>query len=349
MSCFFLFAAFSVLALVKNKWITFWAFFRYLSFQKSLNYLLLAISFQISKILKQPIIWGQPTTLSIEPTTSCNLRCPECPSGLRSFSRPTGMLESKLFERVIDQVKNHLTWLHLYFQGEPFLNPKFFEMVELANQAGIFTSTSTNAHYLQIEKVEAVLKSGLRQLIISVDGVTQEIYEEYRIGGDLKKVEKGLALLINEREKAGKNFPRVILQFLVTGQNEHQIPAMKIWAKAMKVDELQLKTTQIYDFENGSELIPSDLGYSRYVPAGNGKWKLKKKIEDKCWRMWQGAVATWDGKIVPCCFDKDARHVMGELKINSLQEIWGADEYNSFRGQLLSDRSQIEICRNCTE
>ena len=259
------------------------------------------------------------------------------------------MLESKLFEDVIEQVKKHLTWLHLYFQGEPFLNPKFFEMVELTDQAGIFTSTSTNAHYLQKEKVEALLRSGFKQLIVSVDGITQEVYEEYRVGGDLKKVEKGLELLLDEREKAGMKFPRVILQFLVTGQNEHQIPALKIWAKEMKVDELQLKTTQIYGFEDGSELIPSDLGYSRYVPTGGGKWKLKKKIQNKCWRMWQGAVTTWDGKIVPCCFDKDAKHVMGELKINSLQKIWRSDEYRSFRAQLLSDRSQIEICRNCTE
>ncbi|WP_332911056.1 SPASM domain-containing protein [Algoriphagus boritolerans] len=105
-----------------------------------------------------------------------------------------------------------------------------------------------------------------------------------------------------------------MLQFLVTGQNEHQLPALKSWAKAMEVDELQLKTTQIYDFENGSDLIPKDLGYSRYLPLGNGKWKLKKQLENKCWRMWEGAVVTWDGKVVPCCFDKDANHVMGELK-----------------------------------
>jgi len=259
------------------------------------------------------------------------------------------MLQEQLFERVIDQVKGHLSWLHLYFQGEPFLNPRFMEMVNYADSKGIFTSTSTNAHYLGEKQVTEVLKSGLKQLIVSMDGITQEVYEQYRVGGNLEKVQEGLKLLVSERRKAKQNFPRIVLQFLVTGQNEHQLPALKSWAKAMEVDELQLKTTQIYDFESGSDLIPSDLGYSRYIPVGQGKWALKKKPENKCWRMWQGAVATWDGKVVPCCFDKDASHVMGELKNQSLAAIWSSLSYFNFRKQLLADRTQIEICRNCTE
>lgn len=297
----------------------------------------------------RPVLWGMPTTLSIEPTTSCNLRCPECPSGLRSFSRPTGMLQDQLFEKVILQSKAHLSWLHLYFQGEPFLNPRFLEMVKFADSQKIFTSTSTNAHYLKEETVQEILKSGLKQLIVSMDGITQDVYEQYRVGGDLEKVKEGLSLLIGEREKSNSMYPRIVLQFLVTGQNEHQLPKLKQWAQEMKVDELQLKTTQIYDFENGSELIPSDLGYSRYVPSNDGKWKLKKKLENKCWRMWQGAVVTWDGKVVPCCFDKDANHVMGELKKEPLLDVWKSPAYQLFRNQLLADRSQIDICQNCTQ
>ncbi len=259
------------------------------------------------------------------------------------------MLQELLFKNTIDQVKDHLTWLHLYFQGEPFLNPRFLDMVRYADSKDIFTSTSTNGHYLQKAQVAEVLQSGLKQLIVSMDGISQEIYEQYRIGGNLAKVQEGIKLLLTERHKKRQYFPRVILQFLVTGQNEHQLHNLKIWAQEMGVDELQLKTTQIYNFENGSELIPSDLGYSRYVPVGNGKWKLKKKMENRCWRMWQGAVSTWDGKIVPCCFDKDAEHVMGELKNQSLSSIWSSLPYQAFRKQLLSDRKQIEICRNCTE
>jgi len=259
------------------------------------------------------------------------------------------MLQDRLFEKVILQSKSYLSWLHLYFQGEPFLNPRFLEMVKFADRQKVFTSTSTNAHYLSKENVNGILESGLKQLIVSMDGITQEVYQQYRVGGSLEKVQKGLELLISERNKSKQSFPRVILQFLVTGQNEHQIPALKSWAELMKVDELQLKTTQIYEYEKGSELIPSDLGYSRYIPTGDGRWRLKKKLDNKCWRMWQGAVVTWDGQVVPCCFDKDASHVMGELKSQSLIDVWTSSPYQDFRSQLLEDRSQIEICRNCTE
>lgn len=339
----------SVFPCVKNQIITGYAYLRYFNFSKVRNLALLWLSFHWSRILKKPRIWGKPSVLSIEPTTSCNLRCPECPSGLRSFTRPTGMLQKSLYQHVISTSKNQLTWLHLYFQGEPFLNPDFLEMIRFADQNRVFTSTSTNAHYLSPETISRIIASGLRQLIVSMDGVSQEIYAKYRVGGQLEKVQSGLRLLLEERKKSKALFPRVVLQFLVTGQNEHQIPELKLWAKEIGVDELQLKTTQIYDFENGSELIPSDLGYSRYIPDGKGKWKLKKKVENKCWRMWQGAVVTWDGKVVPCCFDKDAQFVMGDLQKEALSTIWLTDSYQQFRKQLLQDRTQLEICKNCTE
>ncbi len=294
-------------------------------------------------------MWGLPTTFSIEPTTSCNLRCPECPSGLRSFSRPIGMLQQELFSKIIGETRHNLTYLHLYFQGEPFLHPGLFDLVAQADQAGIFTSTSTNAHYLTDKNVTKTIKSGLKQLIISMDGITQEVYQEYRIGGSLQKVQTGIAKLLHERKVNKVHFPRIVLQFLVTGQNEHQIPALKKWSADLLVDELQLKTTQIYDYQNGSELIPKNPDYSRYIPDGKGQWKLKKETTNKCWRMWQGAVATWDGRVVPCCFDKDGKYVMGHLSELSLKQIWKSEKYSKFRMQLLSDRTKIDICTNCTE
>lgn len=334
---------------MKNKLINGWAFFRYLNKKKLANFLLLFASFHLSRWTKKTIHWGYPSTLSIEPTTSCNLRCPECPSGLRSFTRPTGMLSNTLYQSIIDLSGDYLSYLHLYFQGEPYLHPEFLDMVKYADQKGVFTATSTNAHYLNAENVHKTLESGLRQLIVSMDGITQEVYQNYRVGGKLQKVKDGLTLLIQTRKERGLKFPRIVLQFLVTGKNEHQIPELEAFAATLGVDEVQLKTTQIYGFEKGSALIPKNPKYSRYLPAGNGTWKLKKEIENKCWRMWQGAVITWDGKIVPCCFDKDGSHVMGKIGESTLQEVWKSPQYKGFRQQLLDDRQEIEMCKNCSE
>ena len=88
-----------------------------------------------------------PFNISIEPTTSCNLGCPECPSGLKKFSRPTGKLEIDFYDRVLEQVSDHLIYLYFYFQGEPYLHPKFLDLVRKASKKNIYTVTSTNAHF----------------------------------------------------------------------------------------------------------------------------------------------------------------------------------------------------------
>ena len=119
-----------------------------LSFQRAWNASKVLSSFYVSKWTHKPVQWGYPISVSIEPTTSCNLRCPECPSGLRSFTRPTGMLQKNFFKETIDQLHKELMYLVFYFQGEPYLNPEFLEMVKYASEHKIYTATSTNAHYL---------------------------------------------------------------------------------------------------------------------------------------------------------------------------------------------------------
>ena len=52
------------------------------------------------------------------------LGCPECPSGLKKFSRKTGNLSVGLNQKIIDQLQNSLIYINYYFQGEPYINPK---------------------------------------------------------------------------------------------------------------------------------------------------------------------------------------------------------------------------------
>lgn len=306
-------------------------------------------SYQRSRSRRTPRIAGMPVSISIEPTTSCNLRCPECPSGLRAFSRPTGMLDSALFQNVIDQLAPTLSYLTFYFQGEPYLHPFFLEMVEYASSRGIYTATSTNAHYLTEEVARQTVASGLDRLIISIDGTTQSAYQAYRIGGSLEKVLTGTRNVIAARKLLGAKKPHVIFQFLVVGPNEHQIPEVRSIARRFGVDQVIFKTAQIYDFAKGSPLIPKQDRYSRYRKKDDGSYALKGKMEDHCWKMWHSCVVTWDGKVVPCCFDKDARFVMGDLNEKSFEEIWKGESYDRFRASLLTSRTEIEMCRNCTE
>ncbi len=212
-------------------------------------------SYQLSKLLRTPKQWGYPISISFEPTTSCNLRCPECPSGLREFTRPTGMLQKNFFKETINDIHRELLYLIFYFQGEPFLNPDFLEMVQYASKKGIYTATSTNAHYLTDEKAKQTVESGLDRLIISIDGTTQDVYQQYRVGGKLEKVLEGARNIVKWKKQLNSKTPFVFFQFLVVKPNEHQIDAIKQLAKEIGVDQVRFKTAQVYDYENDPNML----------------------------------------------------------------------------------------------
>ncbi|MGD1891834.1 MAG: SPASM domain-containing protein [Cyclobacteriaceae bacterium] len=306
-------------------------------------------SYYQSRLNQQPKISGLPISLSVEPTTACNLRCPECPSGLRSFSRPTGKLPMDLYRQVIDELQETLLYLLLYFQGEPYLHPQFLELVEQAARKNIYTATSTNAHFLHDEAARQTVASGLDRLIISIDGTTQETYQSYRIGGKLDKVLEGANNVVRWKRKLRSRTPHIIFQILVVRPNEHQIEEVKQLAEQVGVDEVKFKTAQIYDYQQGSPLIPTQEKYARYRQRADGSYTIKNKLLDHCWKMWHSCVMTWDGRIVPCCFDKDAHHVLGSVQDSSFREVWYGEAYRQFRAQLLKSRQQIDICQNCTE
>jgi radical SAM protein with 4Fe4S-binding SPASM domain len=322
--------------------------FSKLNFRRGMNAAGVFSSYYFSRWTHKPRHWGKPVAVSIEPTTSCNLRCPECPSGLRSFTRPTGNLDAGFFQRTVDELSPHLLYLTFYFQGEPYLHPEFAPMIRYASEKKIFTATSTNAHFLDEKKAEATIRSGLNRLIVSIDGTTQEVYEQYRIGGSLEKVLHGTRLLLRRKRELKSKTPEVIFQFLVLKPNEHQLSEVKRLGKEIGVDEVRLKTAQVYDYVNGNKLIPSLEQFSRYKKV-NSHYEIKNSLLNHCWKMWHSCVITWDGKVVPCCFDKDARHQLGDLTRQSFDEIWNGEAYRRFRHSLLQSRKTIDLCANCSE
>ena len=174
-------------------------------------------------LFKRVYIFGFPFTISIEPTNKCNLKCLECPTGNETSKRKTGYIDIDLYKKIIDEVKDYTIYQMLYFQGEPFLHPDIFKLIKYADDNKIITSTSTNGHFLNTENNERIIQSGLKKLIISVDGTTQDTYEKYRVGGKLETVLNGIEDLILIKRKLKSKYPLIIIQFLVFKHNEHQL------------------------------------------------------------------------------------------------------------------------------
>lgn len=317
--------------------------------RRILNALKVYSSFQYTRFTGKPVQWGMPFTVSIEPTTACNLRCPECPSGLRAFTRPTGNLKQDFFKNTMDEIGNDLMYLIFYFQGEPYINPGFLDMVNYAKEKGIYTITSTNGHFLNDENAKKTIESGLDRMIISVDGTTQEVYEQYRKSGKLETVLQGARNVVKWKKKMKSATPHLIFQFLVVRPNEHQIDEVYRLAEEIGIDEVKLKTAQVYDYENGNPLIPTIDKYARYKAQADGTYEVKNELLNQCWKLWHSCVITWDGMVVPCCFDKDADHRLGDLKETKMKTLWHGAAYQNFRTMLLKGRDQIDICKNCTE
>ena len=320
---------------------------RFITFPRILNFLQLLFGYMLSRILRSPVLFHRPFAVSIEPTNHCNLFCRECPSGMKDLSRASGFMDLPRFRSIIDQLSPHLAYLTLYFQGEPLLNPRFVDFIAYARLKRIYVTSSTNGHFLDKNNAEALIRSGLDRLIISVDGTDQESYESYRSGGSLKKVTEGIKTLADARNSTGSKTPLIIIQFLVLRSNEHQLKEIRKRGIEWGGDKVEIKSAQFNNFKDGNPLMPSEGKYSRY--SKQGIFRIKNKLPGHCFRMWSGCVITWDGRVVPCCFDKDASHQLGDIKKKSLKEIWTGTEYYNFRRIVLMQRKSVEICSNCTE
>jgi radical SAM protein with 4Fe4S-binding SPASM domain len=270
------------------------------------------------------------------------------------LTREKGSIEPARFKNIIDQLSPTLLYLNLSFQGEPYLHPQFTEMVKYARSKKIYVSSSTNGHFLTTEKARQTLESGLDNLIISLDGTDEDTYQIYRAGGDFRTVISGIKEIIKQKKETGNKKPRVIIQFLVLKSNQDHVNLVKHMGKELGADKVVLKTAQINDFSEGNPLIPDLPGLSRYkkIPKRTGdtaSYKIKNRLPNHCFRVWSKCVVTWDGAVVPCCFDKDAKYRMGNIDRETFNAIWRNDNFREFRKKILSSRKSINICNNCTE
>jgi len=320
-----------------------------LSVRKIWNGFIIRLSYRVSIITGTYIHWGKPESLSIEPTNLCNLKCPECPSGNNRMTRPRLFLPEPDFKKAVEESAPWLSFLQLYFQGEPFLHPKFIDFIGFASSKNIYTSTSTNGHFLTHENCQKIVQSGLNRLVISIDGTTQESFEKYRVGGSLDLVVEGITRLIEAKKALKKRTPYIIIQFVVFSTNEHQINEIRKLARSLQVDSLKLKSAQIEDYKNGNPLIPSNPKYSRYKQKPDGQFYLNRNENFKCRRIWQSAVISAQGELLPCCFDKNSEHLYNSIKENDIGILWKGTKVALFRKRVWNRDSSIKMCSNCTE
>jgi radical SAM protein with 4Fe4S-binding SPASM domain len=329
-----------------------WLFFKHtFSLKRTFNAALAYSSFWLSRLLKRPIVWGLPPVFMVEPTNICNLKCPLCPSGAGTLKRPGQYLDLDHYKKLIDELASSAFMVLLWNQGESFMHENFLEMVRIASDKGLWPYASTNGHYM--DDPDAIVKSGLGTLLMSVDGASKETYETYRRSGNFDLVIENLKKLTAAKKRLKSSTPVIHLQFIIMRHNEHELAKIEELARECGVDRLTLKTVQIYDDADIDTWLPENMDRSRYRVSrdddGQAHFKMRQDYPNSCARLWTQPVLNAGGEIAVCCFDKDSDFAMGHLKDQSFKSIWKSKRFMDFRRAIFKSRSQFEMCRNCGE
>jgi radical SAM protein with 4Fe4S-binding SPASM domain len=291
---------------------------------------------------------SMPSFVSIEPTNICNLKCDSCPSGSRSMKAPLGFLSLDTCEKIIDELSETTLIMSVWGHGEPFLNKNLFSFLEYANKKKIFTRLSTNAHFLNNEENNiSLLKSGVDNIIIAIDGATQSTYEKYRKGGNLNLVLENIKNLMKLKNKMKIENVFIEIQFIVMNHNISEIDEMKKLAKEIGVDKLQLikyvshpnRIPKEKDYKNIiKHYVPKSSKFSQYTDSNISS-------SQKCWRPWLSTVINWDGTISICTFDSDRVFEIGNITNDKFTKIWSNPEYIKYRQMSVS--KELDICQSC--
>ncbi|MGD9897676.1 MAG: radical SAM/SPASM domain-containing protein [Calditrichaceae bacterium] len=322
---------------------------RSLTVRRFINLMKTGISFVLSAAMNRNILWGTPPILTIEPTNVCNLKCPLCTTGAGEMERTVGKMSLHTFRSILNQLGDDVFFLLLYHQGEPYINKHFLEFVNLAKEKNIYCTTSTNAHYFTDESINATIDSGLDSMIVSLDGITQETYETYRVKGDVSKVITGLRRFMEIKRQRKSKTPLIALQFLVMKHNEHELTAIKNLGKEIGVDRILIKNIEVRSLNEAKTWLPENEKFRRYDFSGD-TFNVKNNHKKSCPRPWMSTLINWDGSVVPCCFDKNGHFNMGNINLTGrFDEIWLSGQFSEFRDLLIKDRKSIDMCRNCNQ
>lgn len=288
-----------------------------------------------------------PVKLGVEVTSRCNLMCPLCPRSAEAAGRDTGDMEWSSYTGLIDTLAPFLFQVRLHGLGEPTLHSRLPEMVRYAHRKGIYTNFHTNGHFLDRHTTDALLASGLDEINVAIDGMSEETYRSYRRGGNLERVRTGIERMCSARRELGRGTPRINLQFLVMSQNEHEIGELYSFASRTGVERVFLKSLNIaWGKESGNRAyLPANPAYSRYRTDGA---EIELIDPQPCSRVFTESIVNWDGSVGICANDHPGSgRVKGNFFTDKPRDIlFGADYV---RAREVSLKRGFDTCRLCME
>ncbi|MFH1790296.1 MAG: radical SAM protein [bacterium] len=269
----------------------------------------------------------------------CNLRCPFCPVGNGKISHSLMTLEDH--KKIIDLLPKYVKLIRYSYRGDATLNPNCVKMIKYAHDSGFKTDMSTNG-MLVGNYIDQLVSSGLDRIIFAVDGATQKVQQTYRIGSDINTIKDNIKRLIEARKSSQNRFPKeIIMQTVVSSNNEEQIDEIVKMADELGVDKIKFKTLAVNlggDFLQGREEQES------YLPKNKEYWREGSDIL-LCPALGETVILS-SGDVSICCSDFEGKYIMGNIiEENSFEKIIRSIKYNLTRKQIL--KKNLPICKDC--
>ena len=281
-----------------------------------------------------------PKIFSIEVVLGCNLQCPECAIGGGHITRKKGCMTFEQFKVIVDKIRPYSRYLYLHIWGEPLLNKEIFDIIEYASK-NCRTNISTNGMLISEESAERLITSGVSDLIVSIDGTSQEIYQQYRKGGDVEKAFLALRWLTAANKRHG-NIVKIYPQFIVFEHNQAEMESFSKICNSIGVKPV-FKAPYI---RKGSRFKNSTI--NEFVRKPYDSVEAYKNAICNCMDYMDSFTINLEGNVVLCCYDANGDIVFGNIFEQSVHEIFYGPERQRFIKKVKSDRECPEFCvKNC--
>ena len=281
-----------------------------------------------------------PKVFAIETTLVCDLKCPECANGGGMIERAKGFMPFDRYKVIADKIQPFAQYVYLHIWGEPMLNPDIFKMITYTAQF-VRTNISTNGMSLSSAKAEALILSGVSDIIISIDGISQEVYEKYRVGGSVQKAFESLVMLNDFNMQYGSKV-NISPQFVVFQHNQHEMDEF-----SRRCVSLGLRPTfkAPYIRNDKSRFSYSDIP-SFIRPHFNDTSLLRSAMRE-CQNPREVFTILEDGSVVVCCHDYAGVTSFGNIFQQEVMDVWNAPEYARFRSAILTGNAPEYCVKNC--
>jgi MoaA/NifB/PqqE/SkfB family radical SAM enzyme len=307
--------------------------------RKAMNLALNLLEFR----LRRKRLHSWPSKLTIDITNRCMLKCPLCPTG-QGKTVPKGDMTPDQLARIMQETGPYVYSVDLFNWGEPLLHSDFFTMVKIVHDAGAACYVSTNLSFPPSENIDRLATEGPDRLVVSIDGITQDVYEKYRVGGHLEWAIDNIKRIQALKKRYNRSKPVIHITCHITKFNEHQIPALRQLAKDLNVsiglNPLCVNAQNDAMFE---KWLPTDPQWSFY-DYETRQHKLRRR--GHCDWLWRTMVINWDGTVNPCCYWFDEPNVFGNAIEEPIRSIWNNEVYVAAR-RALSGGSPSDTAKNC--